>query len=107
MTEEELKKKEAELSKKELDLKKKEENIDKKETEVLKTIREEYDKQILDMKKAHEEEMKKEQERNVQQIKALMSGRQVEIQENPVEELSFEDQALIDTKKLLGLKEEN
>lgn len=88
---------------------KKEENQDL----VIKTIKEEYEKQIADLKAKHEEEIKKvreeEQEKSVKQIKALMSGRTEEINSNktPTEELSYEEQALRDTRKLLGLKEEN
>jgi len=82
--------------------------IAEQEDAVVKAIREEYENQIAELKKFHEEEIKKireeEQSKSVKQIKALMSGRTQEIKiETPQEDLSFEEQALIDTRKILGI----
>lgn len=78
--------------------------------ETIKVIKEEYEKQILELKQKHEEELKKvrdeEHEKTVQTIRAVMSGRQIEVSENPApkEEISFEEQLIRDTKENLNLK---
>lgn len=77
--------------------------------DTIKVIREEYDNKIAQMEKEHKEELakvrKEEHEKNVQTIRALMSGRKVETSETaPEEEKTFEEQLIEDTRKKLGLK---
>ena len=77
--------------------------------DTIKVIREEYDNKIAQMEKEHKEELervrKEEHEKNVQTIRALMSGRKVETSEPaPEEEKTFEEKLIEDTREKLGLK---
>lgn len=88
----------------------KEEKNKTEDSEIIKTIKEEYEKKIADLKKAHEEELakirKEEEEKSVRQIRALMSGNSFEdkSQKKPADDdKSFEEQLLIDTKKNFGI----
>lgn len=77
--------------------------------EMVGVVREEYEKQIAELKKQHAEEIEKirkeEHEKAVQTIKAVMSGRKEETFESPAptEEVSFEEQLIRDTRKNLNL----
>ncbi len=77
--------------------------------ETIKIIKEEYEKKIAEMQQQHEEELNKvreeEHRKNVETIRALMSGKQVEISEKPApqQEISFEEKLIEDTRKNLGL----
>lgn len=93
-----------------------EENKTLEQEELVKTVVEEYEKKIADLKKQHEEELKKvrdeEHEKSVQTIRAIMSGKTFENSENknPApedKEISYEEQLIIDTRKNLGMKGEN
>lgn len=80
--------------------------------EIIKTIKEEYEKKIEEIEKMHKEEIQKikkeEEEKCIRNIRALMSGRQIDNSEiAPSKELSVEEQFIEDTKKILGLKGEN
>ena len=77
--------------------------------ETIKIIKEEYEKKIAEMQQQHEEELNKvreeEHRKNVETIRALMSGKQIEISEKPApqQEISFEEKLIEDTRKNLGL----
>lgn len=87
----------------------KEIKIENSDLDTIKVIREEYEKKLADLEKKHEEEIKKIREeehlKSVETIRALMSGKQVEISENPApeKEISYEEQLIIDTRKNFGL----
>lgn len=93
-----------------------EENKEKeevKETETIKILKEEYEKKIEEQKKDYENKIKTINENHNQQIRALVSGRSENLDDETKKklqekkELSFEEQLLKDTRKELGLKEEN
>ena len=80
------------------------------EEELIKVVREEYEKKIANLLEEHKKELEKvrqeEHEKSVKTIRALMSGKETnEIYENPApeNEISFEEQLLIDTRKNFGL----
>lgn len=88
---------------------KQEQNQNNELEETIKVIREEYEQKIAKMEEDHKKEIenvrKEEHEKNVQTIRALMSGRKSDISEEnaPVTEKTFEEQLIEDTKKKLGL----
>lgn len=90
------------------------EKVEPTQDEVVKAIREEYEKKIADLKQEHLKEVenvKKEcEEQHLKVIRALVSGRQdnVVVEEKEVdEELSFYEQSVEETRKILGIKKEN
>ena len=82
------------------------------ESEVIKTIKEEFTKQIEELKTSYEKEVSELKKTHVEQIKALVSGRENNLNEETKklqkqqEEPSFEKRLLNDTRKNFGLKEE-
>lgn len=81
------------------------------EIEVVKTLKEEFTKQIEELKVVHAKEIEDMNKKHIAQIKALVSGREENLSEETKklqkEELSFEERLLNDTRKNFGLKEEN
>ena len=92
-----------------------EENKEKEvnETETIKILKEEYEKKIEEQKNDYENKIKTINENHNQQIRALVSGRSENLNEetkklqNEQKEESFEERLLKDTRKSFGLKEEN
>ena len=88
---------------------KQEKTLNNELEETIKVIKEEYEQKIAKMEEDHKKEIenvrKEEHEKNVQTIRALMSGRKQDFSEEPapVNEKSFEEQLIEDTKKKLGL----
>lgn len=83
-----------------------------KENETFKALNDEWQKKFDDQKKDYENKIKTINENHNQQIRALVSGRSENLNEETKKlqekkELSFEEQLLKDTRKNLGLKEEN
>ena len=82
---------------------------DKSMEDTIKVIREEYENKIAKMEEEHKSEIEKvrkeEHEKNVQTIRALMSGRKLDNSENPApeKEKSFEETLMEDTKRNFGL----
>lgn len=82
------------------------------ESEVIKTIKEEFTRQIEELKTSHQKELDDLKKSHVEQIKALVSGRENNLNEETKklqkqqEEPSFEKRLLNDTRKNFGLKEE-
>ena len=81
-----------------------------KENEILKVVREEYEKKIEDLRKEYEEKLKSQEkqfeEKRIADIKALISGRQqdFEIEKKKVEEpKSYFETELDIARKLLKL----
>lgn len=87
-----------------------EENKETNNEEIIKVIKEEYEKKIAELELQHKEEIdkirKEEHEKTISTIRAMMSGKQIENSENPApeKELSFEEQLILDTREKLGLK---
>lgn len=83
------------------------------ETETIKVLKEEYEKKLNDQKQEYEKKISEINTNHINQIKALVSGRSENLNDetrklqNENKELSFEEQLLKDTRKELGLKEEN
>ena len=83
------------------------------ETETIKILKEEYEKKIEEQKKDYENKIKTINENHNQQIRALVSGRSENLDDETrkklqeKKELSFEERLLKDTRKNMGLKEEN
>lgn len=82
------------------------------ENESFKALNEEWQKKFDTQKKEYEEKIKIMNETHTQQIRALVSGRSENLNDETrklqnEKELSFEEQLLKDTRKELGLKEEN
>ena len=77
---------------------------EKDESEVVKTIKEEYENKLEKQKNDYEQKIKTLQENHAKTIKVIMSGRG-QIEETTKEkEKSFEEELLSDTRKNLGLK---
>ena len=99
------------MEKQEQEKQEKQENQEKNTNmeDTIKVIREEYENKIAKMVEEHKAEIEKvrkeEHEKNVQTIRALMSGRQVENSENPAPkpEKSYEETLIEDTKRNFGL----
>ena len=83
------------------------------ETETIKILKEEYEKKLEEQKNDYEKKIETINENHNQQIRALVSGRSEDLDDETKKklqekkELSFEEQLLKDTRKELGLKEEN
>lgn len=77
------------------------------ETEVIKAVREEFEKKLAEQEEKHKQDLKDMETKHIAQIRALMSGNNSEEeQEQLAPELSFEEQTLNDTRKKFGLKGE-
>lgn len=83
------------------------------ENESFKALNDEWQKKFDTQKQEYDDKIKVMNETHTQQIRALVSGRSENLNEetkklqNEKKELSFEEQLLKDTRKELGLKEEN
>ena len=84
-----------------------------KENESFKALNEEWQKKFDAQKQDYEKKIETINENHNQQIRALVSGRSENLDDETKKklqekkELSFEEQLLKDTRKELGLKEEN
>lgn len=89
------------------DQEKKEEEVVEQNSEelVIQTIREEYERQLQEQKAYFEEQIKQIKEeaeqRTINQIKALMSGRTIEEQEPVPQEMTDYEMLLEETRKKL------
>lgn len=88
-----------------------EKKIEEKDNEIIKAIKEEYEKKIAEIEEKHKEEIEKvrneEQEKSIKQIRAIISGRddgKIAEKEKEEEEKSDFDIALEETRKNFGLK---
>lgn len=84
--------------------------IGNSESELIKAVKEEYEKKLTDQKEKYENEISTMKKNHVEEVRALISGREEnlseeqkkKLQEKP--KLSFKDQLLQDTREKLGLK---
>ena len=84
------------------------------ETETVKIVKEEYEKKLEEQKASYEKQISDLKNNHNEQIRALISGREEnlneetkKLQKQNEKELSFEERLLKDTRKSFGLKEEN
>jgi hypothetical protein len=65
-------------------------NTDCNESELIVALREEYEKKLQEqhdeLVKKHEDEIKKQEQKHIEQMKALLSGRNSIVENKPVEE---------------------
>ena len=70
------------------------------ETEVIKTIREEFEKKLEEQRAEYENILEEEKQKHIEQIKALMTGKKEVIDENTeVEEKTTEEIVLENLRK--------
>ena len=70
------------------------------ETEVIKTIREEFEKKLDEQRAEYEKILEEEKQKHIEQIKALMTGKKEVIDENTeVEEKTTEEIVLENLRK--------
>lgn len=80
------------------------ENENEDESEVVRTIKEEYEGKLEKQKNDYEQKIKSMQENYTKTIKVIMSGRGQIEETTEIKEKSFEEELLNDTRKNLGLK---
>lgn len=79
-----------------------------KESEIIKAVKEEYEKKLEEQKNDYETKLAEMQKNHVEQIRALVSGREENLNEETKKlqdekELSFEELLLKNTREKVGL----